>query len=193
MLRRTATTLTDPVADPDRAKAPELPDRARRDRRTLRDSPPLEDRDRRHLVLEIGPEPKQVPRADGSREHADVRDLLTVRPSVDLEDGPGDGAVRVACSDRQQLRDRGEQRLDPRTGDRRPEEDRVHECGLRLGREHSTKRPSGDTRIVLDVCREDPLVAFGEHFGQAVLKRTIAGSEWREGRRARPELTARAH
>ncbi len=99
--------------------------------------PAVEDADRRHLrflVLfeAIAAEAQPVAHVDRPREQADVRDLLAGRTAFDLEDGRRDGAVGVARGGRQQLGDACRQCIDARAGDRRAEEDRMHERPLRL-------------------------------------------------------------
>src|SRR5947208_2873696 len=78
--------------------------------------------DRGDLPLGIRPEPKSISDGHGSREHANVRDLLAGPPALDLEDAAGDRAVDVPFAGRQKLRDACHQRIDARAGDRRAEE-----------------------------------------------------------------------
>ena len=108
-----------------------------------------------------------VARSHRPREHPYVGDLLAGRGAFDLEDGTRDGTLGVTHGGRQELRDAGHQRLDACSGDRRPEEDGVHERALRLRGKRLVEPKERDARLVIvDVRGQNPLVPLGEHFGQ---------------------------
>ena len=116
----------DRVADPHLRQAPHLRDLSRCHRGPANRLAVVEHVDRGDLPLGIRPEPKSISDGHGSREHANVRDLLAGPPALDLEDAAGDRAVDVPFAGRQKLRDACHQRIDARAGDRRAEEHRMH-------------------------------------------------------------------
>src|ERR1700735_646738 len=96
MRRAVSSGLPDPIADPDLAETPELADLARRHGSTPHRGSGLEDGHGSHLVRQVGAEPQPVASVHGSREHANVSDLLAAAVTLDLEDAARDGTVRVA-------------------------------------------------------------------------------------------------
>ena len=193
MLRSIASGLADPVADQDLAESPELSDRACRDGRALYRGSLLEHRDGGHLALEIATEAQSITHADGPREHSDVCDLLAARAAFDLENRPGYRAVGISLRCRQQLRQAGHQWLHARTRDRGPTEDGVHHCSLRLSRELLAKLLIGDTRLVLDVRRQDPARRAPRASRPARPGTGVLGAGEREGRGARAKLARCSH
>jgi hypothetical protein len=96
----------------------------------------------------------------------DVGDLLPGRATLDLEDGPRDGAAGVAVGRRQQLGDPGGQRPHAGAGDRRAEEHRVHQRLPGLAGQLGPEPPEGDGRPAVDVGGQQPLVVVGEQVDQ---------------------------
>ena len=185
--------LADPVADLDLVEAPELSDRPRRDGWTLDGGSVLEHRDGGHLILEITAEAQPIARPERPREHPDVHDLLAARAAFDLEDRTRDRAVGIAGGCRQQLGNAGHQLLHTRTGDRRAEEDGMEERPIRLSCELGAKPVMRDVGLVLDVRRQNSVVALRKHLRQPCPKTGIVGTEEREGRSARAELARGSH
>ena len=93
--------LPDSIPDPGLGKTPEPADLAGADSLPLDCRPSLEDSNRRHLVVGAGSELEPIAQMHGSREHADVGDLLRSAAAFDLEDTAGQGSVRVTVRGRQ--------------------------------------------------------------------------------------------
>ena len=176
-MHRGSRPIADRVADPDAREAPELRDLARVDRGGLSRAAAVEDVDRRHLVL-VQP----VARVDGPGDHADVRDLLAGRASLDLEDGACGRAVGVADTCGEQLGDPGHQRLHACSRPRRADVDGMHERTPDLGRELFAQ-PAIRDPVILDVRGQEHLVPIGEHLGQPRPERGSLGSHPDDRRR----------
>ncbi len=69
----------------------------------------------------------------------------------------------------------------------------MHQCSLRLSRELLAKLLIGDTRLVLDVRRQDPVVALREHLSHAAQGLAIVPAGECERRGARAKLARCAH
>jgi hypothetical protein len=93
--------LPDPIPDLGLGQTPEHADLAGADSLPLDRRPSLEDSNRGHLVVEAGCEVEPVAHMHGSREDADVGDLLRSGAAFDLEDTAGQGSVRVTVRGRQ--------------------------------------------------------------------------------------------
>jgi len=109
MVRCVGSGLADAVADLDLGEAPELCDSACGNRWALYGGPALEDGERGDLVFETAAETQPLACVNRPGEHPDVRDLLAVRATFDLEDRPRYRAIGIACRCRQQLTDSGHQ------------------------------------------------------------------------------------
>ena len=153
----------DAVADLDAAEAPELGDLSGRHRRPLHGRPVVENADRSHLRLVATAELQPIADVDRAGEHADIRDALAGGTALDLEDGAGDGAVRVAGGRGQQVDEARRQQVHAGAGDRRPEEHRVHDRAPRLRRERLAQARRGHARLVVDIGGQERLVVLYEH------------------------------
>jgi hypothetical protein len=137
--------------------------------------------------------PQPVARSDGPREHSDVGDLLTARTAFDLENGPGCQPVRITLGCRQQLADGQHQWLQAGTRDRGAKEDGVYQRPPRLSRKSLAKSVVRDTRLVLDVGRQDPSVPLGQHLGQRSPELGIVRARGREVSAACAERAQGSH
>ena len=163
----------DRVADPHRPEAADLRDLAGtnvvpRDRGAA-----VEDADRGHLAVDPAADAHALARPKRAREHPDVGDPLARRAALDLEHRARGRGSRVTGRSRQQLRDARRQRIDPRAGDRRSGEHRVHERLLRLIRELSAKT-SVRNGLSVDDRLDDAVVVLAEHVRQLRGERSVS-------------------
>ena len=120
--------LADRVADPDRAEAADRRHLTGRHDVASRGSGGREHLDRRRLRLLAGADAHTLSRPQRAREQARVRDALTRRRSLDLEDAARDGRIRIALGAGEQLVDAGHQLVDADPERGRAEEHRVDDA-----------------------------------------------------------------
>src|SRR2546429_2106540 len=93
--------LPDSIPDLGLGQTPEHADLAGADSLLLVGRPSLEDSNRGHLVAEAGCEVEPIAYVHGSREDADIGDLLRSAAAFDLEDTARQGSVRFTVRSRQ--------------------------------------------------------------------------------------------
>ena len=125
-------------ADCARARPPDAARRARARRRRS----PSPCRSRPSAEAAAGRAFESSPRTSGR-----TRSSRRSAPRSILKTVPDDRPVGIAAGGRQQLGDAGRQRLDARTRHRGAEEDGVHECPRRLGRELLAQQAVADTCV----------------------------------------------
>jgi hypothetical protein len=109
------TRAADRVADPDLGEAPELRDLAGADRSALHVAAVVEHADGGHLGLAVAAERQPVAHVDRAAEEPGVGDLLSGRPTLDLEDASRGRSLRLTARAGCNAGDAGHERLDART------------------------------------------------------------------------------
>jgi hypothetical protein len=134
-----------------------------------------EDVDRGDAALVAAGQPHPVARVQRARPHAHVGDPLAGRAAVHLEHGPRRRARGVTACDGQQLRDRRLERVHAGARPRRPEEDRVHARGARLGDEGCPDALDRDRGLLVEVGGEQRVVVVGQELGQVGREPRVTG------------------
>jgi hypothetical protein len=100
--------VADAVTDPDLVEARDLGDLAGDGTRALDGAARLEHRERGDLALAVAAEPNAIADTERPGEDADIRDALTRRSALDLEDERRQWCRVVAAPRRQQVADPGQ-------------------------------------------------------------------------------------
>src|SRR5688500_4984164 len=101
MLARGAPRRADLISHLSGAKTPNLSDLTGAHSRPLHCAAVVEDVDPRHLRVARGVKVESIAHTQRAREHAEVRDLVVTRATLDLEHGSCWRTVRIARGRRQ--------------------------------------------------------------------------------------------